>query len=141
LWKDPYLQTIAATIHAQSKVTLCVASSAITALLLHDSRTVHSHFKLPIPTDDTSRCNITKDDKVHEVFKQTKLIIWDEAPMQSHYGPEAVDESLQDLLENHERLFGCVTMLFVDDFHQTLPVIVRGSRVQIVGASLRKSRL
>jgi len=74
-------------------------------------------------------------------LKQTKLIIWDEAPMQSRYGPEAIDESLKDLLENHERLFGRVTVLFVGDFCQTLPVVVRGSRVQIVGASLRKSRL
>jgi len=139
--KTHICNTIAAAVRAQSKVALCVASSAIAALLLHGGRTAHSRFKLPIPTDDASRCNVTKGDKVHEVFEQTKLIIWDEAPMQSRYGPEAVDESLKDLLENRQRLFSNVTVLFVGDFRQTLPVVVRGSRVQIVGASLRKSRL
>ena len=34
-----------------------------------------------------------------------------------------------------------VTVMFVGDFRQTLPVIQRGSRVQIVNASLDKSRL
>jgi hypothetical protein len=74
-------------------------------------------------------------------LNRPKLIIWDEAPMQSRYGPEAIDESLKDRLENRERLFSNVTVLFVGDFRQTLPVVIRGSRVQIIGASLRKSRL
>ena len=54
----------------------------------------------------------------------------------------------QDLLktgepEEPEKLFGAsATMLFCGDFRQTLPVVPRGSRRQIVNASLlRKSRL
>ena len=138
--KTHICNTIAAAVRAQGKVALCVASSAIAALLLHGGRTAHSCFKLPIPTDDASRCNIKMGNKVHEVLKQTKLIIWDEAPMQSRYGPEAVEDSLQDLLQN-PFLFGGITILFVGDFRQILPVVVRGSRAQIVGVSLRKSKL
>jgi hypothetical protein len=84
---------------------------------------------------------------MHGVLKETKLIIWDEAPMQHRYGPEAVDRTLQDLLNDENimdengRLFGGITILFVGDFRQTLPVVPRGSRAQIVNASLRKSRL
>src|SRR6202042_753722 len=127
-------------IRAQGKVALCVASSAIAALLLDGGRTAHSRFKIPIPIDETSTCNIAKEDHMHGVLKETKLIIWDEAPMQHRHGPEAVDQTIQDLLENN-RLFGGITVLFVGDFRQTLPVVPRGSRAQIVDASLRRSRL
>jgi hypothetical protein len=50
---------------------------------------------------------------LHKVLKQTKLIIWDEAPMQHRYGPEALDRTLQDLFEN-ELLFGGITVLFIE---------------------------
>ena len=139
--------TIAAAIRSQGKVALCVASSAIAALLLDGGRTAHSRFKIPIPINDTSTCNIAKGDHMHGVLKETKLIIWDEAPMQHHYGPEAVNRTIQDLLNNKDdpnqkdRLFGGITILFVGDFRQTLPVVPRGSRAQIVDASLRRSML
>ena len=38
-------------------------------------------------------------------------------------------------------LFGDITVMFVGDFRQTFPIIQRASRVQIVNASLCKSRL
>jgi hypothetical protein len=145
--KTHVCNTIAAAVRAQGKVALCVASSAIAALLLDGGRTAHSRFKIPIPIDESSTCNISKTDHMHGVLKETKLIIWDEAPMQHRYGPEAVDRTLQDLLNDENimdengRLFGGITILFVGDFRQTLPVVPRGSRAQIVNASLRKSRL
>jgi hypothetical protein len=40
---------IAAAVHADAKVALCVAPSAIAVLLLHGGRTAHSHLKIPIP--------------------------------------------------------------------------------------------
>ena len=67
--------TIAAAIHADGDVTLYVASSAIAALLLQADQTAHSCFKIPIPIDDSSTCNIKRDDNLHEVLKCTKLII------------------------------------------------------------------
>ena len=72
---------IAAAICADGDITLCAVSSAIAALLLQASQTAHSCFKIPIPIDDSSTCNIKRDDNLHEVLKCTKLIIWDEASM------------------------------------------------------------
>ena len=138
--------TIAAAVHAQGKVTHCVASSAIT-LLLNGGHTAHSRFKITIPINDASTCNIAKEDHMDGVIKQTKIIIWDEAPMQHRCGPEAVDKTICDLLKDpdqlidHVGLFGGITVLFVSDFRQTLPVIPKGSRSQIVAASLHRSRL
>ena len=139
--------TIAATVRAQGKVTLCVTSSAIAAHLLDGGRTAHSHFKIPIPIHDASTCNIAKEDHMDGVLHETKIIIWDEAPMQHRYGPEAVDKTIRDLLKDPDQsvedvpLFGGITVLFLGDFRQTLPVVPKGSRSQIVDASLRRSRL
>jgi len=124
-WKDHVSNTIAAAIRAQGKVALCVASSAIAALLLDGGRTAHSRFKIPIPINETSTCNIAKGDHMHGVLKETKLIIWDEAPMQHRYGPEAVNRTIQDLLNNKDdvnekdRLFGGITSssLAISDRH------------------------
>ena len=53
---------------------------------------------------------------------------------------EALDRTFQDL-RNCQRPFGGMTMVFGGDFQQILPVIPKGSRADIVGASLRKSHL
>ena len=124
-----------------------MASSAIAALLLHGGHTAHSHFKIPIPINESSTCNIKRDQNLYDVLKQTKLIIWDEAPMQHCYGPEALDCTLRDLFKTNSQdinqvpLFGGITVMFVGDFRHTLPVVQRGSRVQIINASMCKSRL
>ena len=71
------------------------------ALLLHGGQTAHSCFKIPIPIDDTSTCNMAKGDNMHgvDILKETKLIIWDEAPMQDCYCPEAINCTLKDLFK------------------------------------------
>ena len=83
--------TIAAAVRATNHPALCVASSGIAALLLDGGRTAHSCFKIPIPIFDTSFCNIGRNPQLKELIKLTKVIIWDEAPMQHRYAIEALD--------------------------------------------------
>jgi hypothetical protein len=97
-------------------------------------------FKIPIPIFDTSFCNIGRNPQLKELIKLTKVIIWDEAPMQHRYAIEALDRTLQDIL-NQELPFKGLTVLFGGDFRQIPPVIPRGSWEQIINASIRKSRL
>ena len=132
--------TIAASIRADGEVVLCVASSAIASLLLDLGRTTHSRFKVPIPIHEQSTCNIGKQSNLADVIRKTKLIIFDEVPMQHRHVVEALDRSLQDII-GVERPFGGITILFGGDFRQTLPVIPKGSRESIVGATLCCSRL
>ena len=54
---------------------------------------------------------------------------------------EALDNSLRDIMDRPELSFGGKTMVFGGDFRQVLPVVRRGSRAQVVGASLRMSYL
>ncbi|CAN1249075.1 ATP-dependent DNA helicase PIF1 [Linum perenne] len=59
---------------------------------------------------------------------------------------EALDRTLRDLLQVHptdseERPFGGVSVVFGGDFRQILPVIKKGTRSEIISASLKKSYL
>ena len=132
--------TIAAAVHAQGKVVLCVASSGIAALLLTGGCTAHSRFKIPINIHEDSFCAIKKGTDLHKVLQHTQLVIWDEVPMQHRHCIEALDRSLQDLLTSNKP-FGGITFLFGGDFRQTLPVIPKASQEQIVGATLHRSAL
>jgi len=67
-------------------------------------------------------------------------VVWDEAPMQHRHIMEAVDCSFRDVCDT-DKPFGGHTIVFGGDFQQTLPVIVRGSRAQIVGACVQGSVL
>jgi hypothetical protein len=83
--------TIAGSIRAEGQVVLSVASSAIAALILDGGCTTHSQFKVPIPVHDRSHCSIDKQSKLADVIRQTKLIIFDEVPMQHRHIVEALD--------------------------------------------------
>lgn len=132
--------TIAAAVRAQGKIALCVASSGIASLLLEGGRTAHSTFKIPLQVNDTTVCSITRRSHVYPLLRETSVIIWDEVPMQHKYAVEAVNRTIQDLLENNSP-FGGITVLFGGDFRQTLPVIPHGLRQQFVAASLRRSSI
>uniref|UniRef100_A0A453CIS2 ATP-dependent DNA helicase n=1 Tax=Aegilops tauschii subsp. strangulata TaxID=200361 RepID=A0A453CIS2_AEGTS len=54
---------------------------------------------------------------------------------------EALDNSMRDIMGIRDRPFGGKTVVFGGDFRQVLPVVRRGSRGQIIDASLRSSHL
>lgn len=129
------------TVRAEAWIALCVASSGISALLLPGGRTSHSTFKIPVDgLTDESSCSIPKQGHLAAMLRLVRLIIWDEVPMQHRFGPEAVDRALRDI-RNDDRPFGGITVVFGGDFQQTLPVVPRGSREQIVEACLQASPL
>jgi len=98
--------TIAAEIRKRGQVALCVASSGIAALLLNRGRISHSHFKIPLSIHEDSVARLKCNSYMFPVLQQTKVIIWDEVPMQPKYNIDAVDQCLRDLLEvsNHLHL-------------------------------------
>ena len=59
---------------------------------------------------------------------------------------EAVDRTLRDLMKAidpslEDKPFGDKVIVFGGDFHQILPVVVKGSREDIVGSCLWRSTL
>jgi hypothetical protein len=128
------------TVRSRGDIALDVASSGIVALLLSGGRTAHSYLKIPIALDHTSFCYIRKQDDLAALIRQTKLILWDEAPMTNKLAFEAVDRSLRDLIDKNEP-FGGIVFVMSGDFRQVLPVIPRGSHADIVSASIKNSYL
>lgn len=123
-----------------------MASSGIAAVLLPGGRTVHSRFKIPLKADQYSTAGINHGSDIAELLRNTSLIIWDEAPMQNRYDFESVDRCLRDIMasaDNHNRQkpFGGITVVFGGDFRQILPVVEKGTRADIVNATINSSRL
>ncbi len=125
---------------SRGDITLVVASSGIVALLLSGGRTTHSYLKIPIVLDCTSFCYIRKQDDLAMLIRQTKFILWDEAPMTNKLAFEVVDRTLRDLTNRNEP-FGGIIFVMSGDFRQVLPVIPRGSHADIISASIKNSYL
>ena len=133
--------TICAKLRSEGIIILCVSSSGISALLIHGGRTAHSTFKIPIDQlGEDSICNILKNSLRADLLRLTKAIIWDEIGAQHRHAVEAVDRTLRDIC-NDERPFAGITVVLGGDFLQTLPVVPKGSREDIVNASIQRSHL
>jgi hypothetical protein len=61
--------------------------------------------------------------------------------MAKRHAIEVLDNNMRDIMGRHGLPFGGKTIVFGGDFRQVLPVIRKGSRAQIVAASLRSSYL
>ncbi|XP_022032029.1 uncharacterized protein LOC110933099 [Helianthus annuus] len=141
LWK-----TLSAALRSKREIVLNVASSGIASLLLTGGRTAHSRFRIPLNLNEDSVCHIKADSDVAKLLHQTKLIIWDEAPMVHKHAFEALDRTMNDIFNfdtsrNFEISFGGKVIVFCGDFRQVLPVVRNGGRQETVNASLSSSYL
>ncbi|KAL1225085.1 hypothetical protein V5N11_019217 [Cardamine amara subsp. amara] len=131
---------LSAALRTEGDIVINVASSGIASLLLKGGRTAHSRFSIPINPHEFSTCNIKPGSHLAELLFKSSLIIWDEAPMMGKYCFESLDRSLRDITKDPDnRLFGGKVVVFGGDFRQILPVIPKGSRADIVLASLNSS--
>ena len=104
-------------------------------------RTAHSRFNIPLKIFEDTTLEISKQSDLAKLIKKAKLIIWDEAPMAHKYIFEAVDRSFRDITEKKDKLFGGIIVVMGGDFRQILPVVIRGTRSQIVNACIKTSEL
>lgn len=127
-------------VRGQSQKVLAFATTGIAATLLQGGRTVHSGFKLPVPILDTSTSAIRMNSTEAESLREAKLIIIDEATMMSCHALRCIDALLREVMLQ-DIPFGGKVILLGGDFRQTLPVVVRGSRTQIIETCLKSSPL
>lgn len=104
-------KTMTAALRSEGSIVLNVTSSGIAALLLDGGRTAHSRFALPININEESMCSISADSDLADLLRQTKLIIWDEAPMVHRHCFEAFDRTMRDICrtddgEPSDKVFG-----------------------------------
>ncbi|XP_071579754.1 uncharacterized protein [Temnothorax nylanderi] len=120
------ISLILAKVRSQKKIAIAVASSGIAATLLSGGRTAHSTFKLPL--------NVSLDQS------SASLIVWDECTMSHKSHIDAVNRTLKDL-RTSEKVMGGVTFVFTGDFRQTLPVVPKGTRADIMKVCMKKSEI
>ena len=131
-------QVLAAQVRSHGGIVLNVASTGLAAQNLLGGRTAHSRFKIPIPIQEDSTCSIKVQSDLAKLIKETKLIIWDEIFSCHRYNVEAVDRTLQDIMQSEE-LFGGKVVCLAGDPRQTLPVVKRAGRAGIVNACIQMS--
>ncbi|XP_075103802.1 uncharacterized protein LOC142161721 [Nicotiana tabacum] len=109
-------------------------------------KTAHSRFAIPLNPTENLKCKIKQDSPLTNLIITAKLIIWDEVSMMHKYCFEALDQTLRDILRfkdtsSADKLFGGKTVVLGGDFRQILHVIAKGSRQDIVNATLNSSYL
>nr|GFA85790.1 DNA helicase [Tanacetum cinerariifolium] len=86
-------------------------------------------------------CYVQLKSQLADLLRETDLIIWDEVPMSDRHCFEALDRSLKDILNNSNTMFGGKSIILGEDFRQTLPVKKKGSKIEIIDASITSSYL
>jgi ATP-dependent DNA helicase PIF1 len=129
------------TVCAQGRIAIIVASSGIATLLMDEGRTTHSRFKILVQgLNSTSTCYISRDSELAALLQATTLIVWDEAVMMHKHVFEAVNKSLQDIMVviNPAFKFLPFSGSVGGDFRQILPVVPRGTRGDVIVATLNR---
>lgn len=137
MWK-----TLTCYLRSNHQIVFTFTSNVITSLFLPGGITMHSMFKIHVPTLGNSLCNIEPKDDLADLLIEMQLIIQDEAPMTHKYYFEALDRTLRDILSNQpksDNIFGGKFIVFGGDFRQILPVVPRGTHSNIVHSSLNAS--
>jgi hypothetical protein len=121
--KTVFANGLAAYCRAMHRQVICVAASALAAMLLSGGSTAHSAFHLPIPCNDATTCNLTSSDRAY--LQRVDLILYDECLMVLEDVANTLDRTLRDIMQNQSP-FGGKVIVWMGDFKQLLPVMRYG---------------
>ena len=116
-------------------ILLACASIGIAATVLKGGSTANTKCQLQKDLSEDSTCDIQDRTDRHKLMLDTKLIIWDEAPMMHRFANNAVDKMFRSVKQVN-KVFGGVTVVFMGDWWQTLPFIPMASKEQKIAATL-----
>ena len=136
-------------VRQEGKIALATAYTGIAAILLPGGATLHSKLKVPTKAeklqDPTTYlgCTHAKSGtrKLLEA-EETALLIIDEVTMVEANMFMMIDRTLRKRIRGteeqpHQKPFGGLTVVISGDWRQTLPVIPRSNRAQVVSESLK----
>lgn len=133
-------KTLMAFVRGRDQVAMPFATTGIAGTLLKGGRTVHSGFKLPVPVLETSVSSMRLNSDDAAILRDARLIIIDEATMLYKDSLRCIDRLLRDIMGD-QRPFGGKVFLLGGDFRQTLPVVTRGTRADIIENCIKSSPL
>ena len=123
-------------LRSMKKTVVLLAWTGIASILLPNGKTLHNMFKLPLDVASTTVLRWSKP--VKELIRDVDFFIFDEASMITVNAMIAIDNALKDLYST-PTIFGRKSMLFGGDFRQVLPVVKKGSRMQIIAACIKSA--
>ncbi|GJZ94612.1 replication protein A 70 kDa DNA-binding subunit B [Tanacetum coccineum] len=132
-------KTLTAALTSKGEIVLNVASSGIDALLLDGGRTTHSRFAIPINIVKDSLCTISADSDIADLIRETKLIIWDEAPMVNRHCFEAF-EIRESGYEHEAIMYAKVHKIHRENGWTYIGCKRCGSRAKLIDSSESKSK-
>ena len=83
---------------------------------------------------------ISPTDSRAALIRQSSLIVWDEAPMANRAVLACVDETCRRIMQS-SLPFGGKVIVLLGDFRQTCPVIRKGTKAEVINASISHSPL
>ena len=108
--------------YSQSKMILCIILSDIAFLLLFESSIAYFWFNISLNCIFTSICQIFIQFSLAALLQIVSLIIWNKVLMQYKFNLTVINTILYNIQQN-ENLFNDISVMFSDDFTQTLSVI------------------
>ncbi|KAJ4805065.1 ATP-dependent DNA helicase PIF1 [Rhynchospora pubera] len=133
-------KALLAAVRSRKLIAIATATSGAATNNMPGGRTSHSRFKIPLKLEGTPMCTVSKQSGIAELLRRATLIIWDEASMSKRQAVEALDRTLKDITDSCHP-FGGKIVVFGGDFRQVLPVVRRGTKAQIIDATLPMSPL
>ena len=76
-----------------------------------------------------------------QVLREAQMLIWDEITMADKAAVEVVDRLLRELTGHEGVPFGGKVVVLAGDWRQLLPVVRRGTKAQILNATVKRSAL
>ncbi|CAN6679398.1 unnamed protein product [Malus baccata var. baccata] len=128
-------RALLATLRSKGHIILATTTSGIAATILPGGRTAHSRFKIPLSPDASSTCSISIKLDLVELIRKTSTVVWDEAPMAHRFAFETLDRTFKDII-GIDLPFGGKVMIFGGDFRQVLPIVPKGTRFELMQASM-----
>jgi hypothetical protein len=152
--KTHLLNVICNKVRSLGRIVLPTAAAAFAAQHYAGGRTTHSAFKvcfthyhntilanvqLQIPVNDNNEMlesPIQPHDPRGELIRLAGVIMSDEAPMLNKAALACVDDTCRRVMQVDE-IFGGKIFILSGDFRQTCPVVRKGSKAQVIDASIR----
>lgn len=161
--KTYLVNAICDKIRSRNGIILATATSAYAAQLYPGGRTTHSTFKVchlislretvvlslmlaynqQVPVNENNElleAAIPLNSARADLIRESHAVVWDEAPMANCAVLACVEEVCRRVMGN-DLPFGGKVIVLLGDFRQTCPVIRRGTRAQVIKASIKSSPL
>jgi archaellum biogenesis ATPase FlaH len=132
--------TLIYTVLSQNKKVIATSWTGIAASLLHNGKTSHISFGLPLEINETTALRVLPGSGLYQKVIECDLLIWDEITLVHKHGFRAVDQLFRDVTGLNVP-FGGKVVVIGGDWRQCLPIVREGHRTDTIEATIKAGNL